>query len=318
MTKIVVAGAGVFGTSVAERLSWNPENEVVLHSIELDVVEDINTNHQNSKYFPTRFLNNRITATGDDEIFSDAEVVMLVLPSKAIVPFSERIKKHCTKNPLIVNLAKGMSDNGAFITEDIPFERTASMKGPSFAIETMNGFPTSFTFGGKKEDFDYFRETVLPHTGFTLDWSKDVRAVELMSILKNMYAIAIGLVSGKYGSPNVDFMVYTKAVNEMKELMKIYNCDEDTIFRYCGIGDLGLTALNDLSRNRTLGMLLGKGFALDEMNNSTTIEGQRTIKLFGEKTMAEGLEEKFPLIQNLYKLLYKGGTLNEYMVNALK
>ena len=208
--------------------------------------------------------------------------------------------------------------NFSFITEDIPFERTASMKGPSFAIETMNGFPTSFTFGGKKEDFDYFRETVLPHTGFTLDWSKDVRAVELMSILKNMYAIAIGLVSGKYGSPNVDFMVYTKAVNEMKELMKIYNCDEDTIFRYCGIGDLGLTALNDLSRNRTLGMLLGKGFALDEMNNSTTIEGQRTIKLFGEKTMAEGLEEKFPLIQNLYKLLYKGGTLNEYMINALK
>lgn len=318
MTKITVAGAGVFGTSIAERLSWNKENEVVLHSIESDVVKDINQNHQNSKYFPTRFLNTAIRATEDDEVFRDSEVIMLVLPSKVIVPFSERIREKCNKNPLIVNLAKGMSDNGAFITEDIPFNRTASMKGPSFAIETMNGFPTSFTFGGKKDDFNYFKDTVLPHTGFTLDWSEDVRAVELMSILKNMYAIAIGLVSGKYGSPNVDFMVYTKAVNEMRELLKIYDCSEDTIFRYCGIGDLGLTALNDLSRNRTLGMLIGKGFALDEMNNATTIEGQRTIKLFGEKTREAGVADKFPLIQNLYRLLYENGSLNEYLVNALK
>ena len=156
MTKITVAGAGVFGTSIAERLSWNKENEVVLHSIESDVVKDINQNHQNSKYFPTRFLNTAIRATEDDEVFRDSEVIMLVLPSKVIVPFSERIREKCNKNPLIVNLAKGMSDNGAFITEDIPFNRTASMKGPSFAIETMNGFPTSFTFGGKKDDFNYF------------------------------------------------------------------------------------------------------------------------------------------------------------------
>lgn len=318
MTKIIVAGAGVFGTSVAERLSWNQDNEVILHSIEEDVIADINANHQNTKYFPTRFLNHTIKATGDDAVFAESDVIMLVLPSKVIVPFSERVKKNCNGNPLIVNLAKGMSDNGAFITEDIPFERTASMKGPSFAIETINGFPTSFTFGGKRDDFEYFKNTVLPHTGFTLDWSSDVRAVELLSILKNMYAIAIGLVSGRYGSPNVDFMVYTKAVKEMKSLLKIYGCDEDNIFRYCGIGDLGLTALNDLSRNRTLGMLLGKGFALDEMNNATTIEGQRTIKLFGEKTREEGMEKEFPLIQNLYKLMYEGGTLNEYMINALR
>lgn len=318
MTKIVVAGAGVFGTSVAERLSWNKNNNVILHSIEEDVVADINKNHQNTKYFPTRFLNTSIKATGDDEVFRDADVIMLVLPSKVIVPFSERVKKNNNGNPLIVNLAKGMSDNGAFITEDIPFERTASMKGPSFAIETINGFPTSFTFGGRRDDFEYFRDTVLPNTGFTLDWSNDVRAVELLSILKNMYAIAIGLVSGRYGSPNVDFMVYTKAVNEMKELLKIYGCDEEIIFRYCGIGDLGLTALNDLSRNRTLGMLIGKGFALDAMNNATTIEGQRTIKLFGEKTKENGMAKDFPLIQSLYKLMYEGGTLNEYMIDALR
>ena len=319
MNKIVVAGAGVFGTAIAERLSWNSNNKVTLHTIEKDVEQDINENHRNMKYFPSRFLSSNVSATSNDEIFRDADIIMLVLPSKVIVPFSERIRNQVKTNPLVINLAKGMSDEGAFITEDIPFERTASMKGPSFAIETINGFPTAFTFGGKKEDFEFFKDQVLPKTGFTLDYSHDVRAVELLSILKNMYAIAIGLVSGKYNSPNVDFLVYTKAVNEMRELLKMYGCDSETIFRYCGIGDLGLTALNDLSRNRTFGMLIGKGFTFDsEKNTATVIEGQRTIKLIGEFTREQNAAEDFPLVQSLYKLLYEGDTLNNYIINALK
>ncbi len=316
MNKIVVAGGGVFGTSIAERLTWNRNNNVMIHTIEEDVADDINRNHQNTKYFPTKFLSPSLKVTMDDSIFCDADVVMLVLPSKAIVPFSKRIKTD--KNPLIVNLAKGMSDEGAFITEDIPFLRKASMKGPSFAIETMNGFPTSFTFGGKKEDYEYFKENILPHTGFTLDWTEDTRSVELCSILKNMYAIAIGLVSGKYGSPNVDFLVYTKAVKEMRELLRLYSCSEDTIFCYCGLGDLGLTALNDLSRNRTFGMLLGKGFLFNEEKNAATvIEGKRTIKLVKKFIIEEGREEDFPLVNNLYSLLYENGRINDYYVSVL-
>ena len=192
------------------------------------------------------------------------------------------------------------------------------MKGPSFAIETINGFPTSFTFGGKKDDYDYMRQEILPDTQFSLDYTPDVRAVELMSILKNMYAIAIGLVSGRYNSPNVDFLVYTKAVNEMRGFLRIFSCDEDTIFRYCGIGDLGLTALNDLSRNRTLGMLIGKGFGFDpNTRSSTVVEGLRTVKLMGNITRERGIADGFPLVQALYRLLYEGDSLNDYLVSVL-
>ena len=318
MAKIVIAGAGTFGTSVAERLAWNRNNKVCLHTIEGDVAKEINEDHKNTKYFPTRFINKSIEASVSYDVFEDADVIMLVIPSKAIVSFSLEMKRHTKKNPLVVNLAKGMSDDGAFITEKIPFERTASMKGPSFAIETINGFPTSFTFGGKRGDYEYFRSQVLPDTGFSLDYSSDIRAVELMSILKNMYAIAIGIVSGKFNSPNVDFLVYTKAVNEMRGLLKIFSCSDDTIFRYCGIGDLGLTALNDLSRNRTLGMLIGKGFSYDkEGKSATVVEGLRTVKLIGEITREKGVSEEFPLVQALYRLLYEDDTLNNYTLAVL-
>ncbi len=318
MNNIVIAGAGTFGTAVAERLSWNSRNRVTLHTIEQDVEKEINDSHTNRKYFPTRFLSRYLSATSSFSVFAEADVIMLVIPSKAIVPFSEEIRKNTAKEPLIVNLAKGMSDDGAFITENIPFKRTASMKGPSFAIETINGFPTSFTFGGKREDYMYFKNEVLPDTQFSLDYSSDVRAVELMSILKNMYAIAIGIVSGKFNSPNVDFLVYTKAVNEMRGLLRIFSCDEDTIFRYCGIGDLGLTALNDLSRNRTLGMLIGKGFSYDpDSRSSTVVEGLRTVKLIGEITRDKGVAEDFPLVQALYRLLYENDSLNDYTLSVL-
>lgn len=318
MNNIVVAGGGVFGTSISERLAWNSNNNVVIHSVEEDVVESINSEHKNKKYFPTRFLNRSLKATTDYKVFEDADEIFLVIPSKAIVPFSKEIKKYITKkDPLVINLAKGMSDDGAFITEKIPFNRTASMKGPSFAIEVLNGFPTAFTFGGSQADFDHVKNDLFKNTGLTLDHTDDIRAVELASILKNMYAIAIGLVSGRYNSPNVDFLVYTKAVNEIRALLKIFNCDEEVIFKYCGIGDLGLTGLNDLSRNRTFGMLIGKGFSHENGESATVIEGYRTIKLFGEMTKEKHLEAKFPLVQALYRLMYQGSGLNDYLMTAL-
>lgn len=132
---IVIAGAGVFGTAMAERLSWNTNNTVILWSIEKDVVEDINRNHRNTKYFPTHFLNTSIRATSDKQIFRSADCILLVIPSKVIISFTEEIKEYTKKDCLVINLAKGMSDDGAFITEQIPFPRTASMKGPTFAIE---------------------------------------------------------------------------------------------------------------------------------------------------------------------------------------
>lgn len=97
----------------------------------------------------------------------------------------------------------------------------------------------------------------------------------------------------------------------------MFDCDPETIFRYCAIGDLGLTGLNDLSRNRTLGMLIGKGFDYTQGNTATLVEGHRTIKLFGEKTRQMGLEKEYPLVQALYRLMYEGANLNDYMLSVL-
>lgn len=314
MQRIVVAGAGVFGTAMAERLSWNPDNEVTVHSIVPEVVSEMNASHTNGRYVPGKLLNPGIRATGDNAVFDGRDVIFLAVPAEFILSFSEGIRPNVSNNPLVINLAKGMTQNGAFITQDIPFERTCSLKGPSFAVEVINGMPTALTFGGEENDFVFVRDTVFAHTGITLDYCADVRAVELCSVLKNMYAIAIGIFSGRYASQNVDFMVYTKAVREMRSLLKLFKCDPESIFNYCGIGDLGLTALNDLSRNRTFGLLLGKGFALKEEKNAATIvEGKRTIELMYKEVSSLGEVADFPLLSALYDFIYNKKPLTDFI-----
>lgn len=309
---IIIVGAGVFGTALAERLAWNVNNNVLIYARKEEIVDDINIHHQNKKCYPTRFLESSITAFSNLERFIEADYIFLAIPSNSIISFTEQIKTYLKKDSLIVNLAKGLADDGGFITDKII--NPASMKGPTFAIELLNGFPSAFTFGGKKEDFDRIKKEVLPSTMISLDYTSDAKSVELLSVLKNMYAIAIGLVSGRYNSPNVDFLIYTKAVNEMRSFLKLFNCNTETIFKYCGIGDLGLTSLNDLSRNRTLGLLIGKGFIPDITSNSSTIvEGYRTVKLMKNMVCEKQLEDEYPLVTALYDLLYGKGTIYTYL-----
>ncbi|MBK5200595.1 MAG: NAD(P)-binding domain-containing protein [Spirochaetaceae bacterium] len=309
---IIIAGSGVFGTALAERLAWNAKNQILLYSRDEVVVNDINNNHQNKKSYPTRFLKPSIKAFSDIEKFSEADYIFLAIPSKAIISFTEEIEEYIKKDTLVINLAKGMNSDGTFITDHI--HESVSMKGPTFAIELLNGFPSAFTVGGSIEDYHKIKNDILPSTMISIDYTTDAKAVELLSVLKNMYAIAIGLVSGRYNSPNVDFLIYTKAVNEMRKFLQIFNCKKDTIFKYCGIGDLGLTSLNDLSRNRTLGLLIGKGFIPDVTNNSSTIvEGYRTVKLMYERVNEQNMTCDFPIVTALYFLLYGKATINDYL-----
>ncbi len=312
MNNIVVAGAGVFGTALAQRLAWNENNTVTLYSIESDVVEDINASHMNSKYFPGRHIHTSIIATGDISCAYEADYIFLAIPSKVIESYTHQIHPFCKEDVIIVNLSKGLSDDGSFLTDAIPFSKQVSLKGPTFAVELMNGAPSGMTVGGDRSCYESLLQ-VFEETVIALDYTSDIRGVELMSVLKNMYAIAIGIVSGRYNSANVDFLVMTKAVNEMRDLVELYGCSRETIFNFCGIGDLGLTSLTDLSRNRTLGLLIGKGFSNDPQSG-TVIEGLRTIKLLEELVRNTETEKSFPLLNALYALVYEGASLNSYIL----
>ena len=278
-------------------------------------MDDIRSNHRNTKYFPGRHLHKQIQATTDIEMIYDADALFLAIPSQAIESFTHTIHPHMKQDLLVVNLSKGLAQDGGFLTDCIPFKRKGTLKGPTFAVEVINGMPSAMTFGGDKADVPLMQR-MFTGTQISIDHAEDIRSVELLSVLKNMYAIAIGIVSGRFNSPHVDFLILTRAVREMRDLLVLHGCSSDAIFNYCGIGDLGLTALNDLSRNRTLGLLIGKGFSNDP-KSSTVIEGLRTIQLMGEFIRKKGLEADFVVLEALYDLMYQGSSLNDYFTAVI-
>jgi glycerol-3-phosphate dehydrogenase (NAD(P)+) len=177
------------------------------------------------------------------------------------------------------------------------------MKGPSFAREIINNLPTGFTVMAKRDKYFKVFEEVFKDTSIYLDFSTDVNGVELASILKNIYAIIIGIVDAHFDSPNLRSLVITKSINEIRFIMTRFGGKEETMFKYCGFGDFSLTALNDLSRNRTLGLLIGKGFFTSDISEKVVLEGKIAVNVFVEEIAKKrNIKTKNLMLKELYKV----------------
>lgn len=305
--KVCFVGSGAICTSMANVLSMKEMYEVVLLSIEKEVVDSINNKHVNTKYFPNIILHPSLKAITDTSILSEAGIVFLGIPSNATVGYVEEHKSEFNSKTLIVNLAKGFGHDHKTIPQNLNKTITNeifSMKGPSFAREIINNLPTGFTLTSKRDRYFKAFEEIFSGTTIHLDFTTDVTGVELASILKNVYAIIVGIVDAHFDSPNLRSLVLTKAINEMRYIMAKFGGKEETLFNYCGFGDFSLTALNDLSRNRTLGLLIGKGFFTSDIPEKVVLEGTIAVNVFiNEIAKKRQIKTKKLMISELYRVL---------------
>jgi glycerol-3-phosphate dehydrogenase (NAD(P)+) len=318
---ITIIGAGVIGTALGNILAAKPSLAVTLHSIEQGTVEDITRTHINSRYFPTLRLNERLAATGSHSVLEDTDLIFLAIPSVILVDYLLTIRSSIRPETLLVNLAKGFGCENKTVCQCLE-ERfpnpVNALKGPSFAREIINQIPTAFTLGYRDEVHRRQVSGVFRNTTIFLDYSTDLTGVEILSILKNMYAIVMGVIDAQFNSPNLRFMVLTKAFREMRRILLHYGGKEDTLFRYCGYGDFTLTALNDLSRNRTLGLLVGKGFFTDHVSNDLVLEGKTAVEVF-YKELSERIDvcRQFPIVTELHKLFSAGYDVSAFVKNII-
>jgi len=294
MHNIVFLGAGSIGTALGNSLAARHDLNVNLLSVEKDVVETINTSHINQKYFPNIRLNQALKATTDSNILKDAGIVFIAIPSVAVVDYMQLIRLLLPANAVLVNLAKGFGCHRQIISqclaEHLP-NPICALKGPSFAREIINNSPTAFTLAASHIELCQQLEPIFDETNLFVDTSTDLLGVEISSILKNIYAILIGIVDAHFNSPNLRFMMFTRAFNEMRNILIHFGGHEETMFHYCGIGDFGLTSLNDLSRNRTLGLLIGKGFFNEGIPNKVVLEGRIAMSIILEKLAESNMPE---------------------------
>ncbi len=318
--KICFIGSGTISTAMGNVLAQKGKYEVFLLSVEQDVVDSISNDHVNRKYFPNIELDLSLKATFDKNILKESDIVFLGIPSSVIVPYMMENKHFFGEDTLIVNLAKGFGDGQKTIPQalsKIIANPIFSMKGPSFAREIISNMPTAFTLASKRDKYFKLFEEVFSNTPIQLDYTNDVAGVELASILKNIYAIIVGIVDAHFDSPNLRSLILTKAINEMRFIISKFGGEEDTMFNYCGFGDFTLTALNDLSRNRTLGLLIGKGFFTDYISEKVVLEGKVAVNIFVEEIAKKrGIKTKNLMLKELYKVFNdEGYDINNFVSN---
>jgi glycerol-3-phosphate dehydrogenase (NAD(P)+) len=320
MKKIIFIGAGAIATAMGNVLAKKTDMEVILITIEDEVVKTMSENRVNQKYFPNIALEKTLKSTIDFSVLSQRAIVFIAIPSVVIVDFLVKLDIHPWS--ILVNLAKGFGNERRTITECISKKLpnpVCTMKGPSFAREIINNQPTAFTVGAADEQlFDVLKE-VFHDTTIHLDFSTDVRGVELLSILKNIYAIVVGVVDAQFESPNLKFLVFTKAFKEMRSLLLLFGGQKKTLYNYCGIGDFALTALNDLSRNRTLGLLIGKGFFTDYISEKVVLEGRIATNIFHEELANMKVDpSEYPILNELYQVFNNDYDISRFVGNLLK
>lgn len=309
--KISIIGAGAFGTALANVVKKNID--VTVFTRNADLADTINKTRRNTFFFPHKILNENIRATHNVQDINISDIIFLCIPSHAIVDFV--LKLNLQPDTIIVNGAKGFGQEKKLIPQilsEITTNEICSLKGPSFASELILEVPTSFTLACREYSIFQKVQPVLSDEIVILDFSSDLNGVEMISILKNIYAIIIGIVDACYNSPNTRFLTFTKALNEINALLRLFNIPVETMFCYAGIGDFGLTSLNDLSRNRTLGLLIGKGFFGKSVSNMVVLEGVRAIENVLNSVPAEEIT-RLPLLTNLDKLLNNQTTVRQFV-----
>ena len=319
---ILVLGGGTFGTAIANELSVNTENNVVLYSRNEGKVEEINNCNTNKSCFPNKHLTKFLSATSDKNEIKNADVVFIALPSTVIIENLLLLQSYFKDDALFVNLSKGLFAEGVTIVESIKesigIDNIVTLKGPSFAVEVMEHADTLLTLGYSTSDQYEIINTLIKNTSIHIDCTTDIRGVELLSVLKNIYALVLGVVDAKYNSPNTRFMILTKAFSEARILLKSVGGSEDTLFLACGFGDFCLTSLNDLSRNRTLGLLIGKGFfSADYKSNSVILEGLNAIEMFHDLVVDKDINAKLPLFNKVRSFFANQETELEFKFDEL-
>jgi len=311
--KVAVLGAGAWGTALAKVLAEKGD-EVVLWARNPDVVTQVNARHENERYLPGQELPETLWATEDlKESLDGATMVVFVAPSHATREVATLAAPFIPKDVPIVSATKGIENETLMFMDEVlrevlpphTHEHLTFLSGPSFAKELSQHLPTAVVIASKSTAAC---EVVMRrfHTPYLRTYaSEDVIGVECGGALKNVIAIAAGACDGLGFGHNTRAALITRGLAEVARLSVARGGSPLTLAGLAGMGDLVLTCTGELSRNRTVGVELGKGKKLSEVLASLghVAEGVKTTKSAYDLSKKLGID--MPITSEIYKVIYE-------------
>ncbi len=310
MKAIAVLGGGSWGTTLADLLA-RKGTPVRLWAYEPEVVEAINQRHENPVFLPGAPLAPSLRAFEDPgEAIADARVVVSAAPSHAVRAVVSRVSRQVKPGTLVVSVTKGIEPESlklmsAVLHEVLPEVRVAALSGPSFALEVYQQQPTAVVAAAAEQATALDVQAAFATPRFRVYWHRDVVGVELAGAIKNVIAIAAGMLEGLGLGNNPRAALITRGLAEMTRLGLAMGADPLTFAGLAGMGDLILTTCGALSRNRSLGLALAQGQSLEEYTaqHRTVAEGVNTAR--SAVALASRMGVELPICDQVYRILFE-------------
>ncbi len=309
-----VIGAGAWGTSLARHLAENALT-VKLWAYEAEVVEAINTNKENSVFLPGVSLPASLTATSSfTDALCDADLLLLAVPSHAMRSVIKKMQPIPSEALPIIVATKGIEEDTLKLMTQVLQELLPSnwahgitvLTGPSFAAEVCQSKPTTVLLAGQDSTLTTQLQSVFMTSSFRVYTGSDLIGAQLGGALKNVMAIAAGVVDGLNLGANARAALITRGLAEIIRLGVALGADVHTFYGLSGLGDLVLTCTGSLSRNYSVGLKLGQGESLEKIMKETitVAEGIRTTR--AAMSLATQLHVEMPIVQSIHALLFEG------------
>jgi len=311
MTRIGVLGAGSWGTTLADLLA-RKGHEVRLWAYEAEVVASINTRHENALFLPGRPLDPRLVACSDPfEAVDGAPMILSAAPSHVVRMVTAPLHPAIRQDAVLVSATKGIEAPGLLLPHEVlaqtlPGRPVAALSGPSFAAEVHEGQPTAVVAASTDAAAAATVQEAFSTPRFRVYSNDDLIGAELCGALKNVIAIAAGILEGLGLGNNPRAALITRGLAEMTRLGLAMGARPMTFAGLAGMGDLILTATGGLSRNRSLGMALARGEQLAEYTAShrTVAEGVNTARSASGLARRHGVE--LPITEQVAAILFEG------------
>jgi glycerol-3-phosphate dehydrogenase (NAD(P)+) len=327
VSRVGVVGAGSWGTTLADLLA-RQGHDVTLWAWEAEVVESINADRMNRLYLDGCALAPELRATGDARAaVREKELVLCAVPSHALRAVMSSVADGLPGGAPVVGATKGLETGtlkrmSQVMGELAPSAPYVALSGPSFAAEVYAGQPTAVVAASEDDEAARLAQEVFSSGRFRVYTGRDVVGVEIAAALKNVMAIAAGILEGLGLGHNPRAALITRGLAEMTRLGVALGAEAATFAGLAGMGDLVLTATGGLSRNRSLGVALGRGQSLDEYTagQRTVAEGVNATRAALELARRHGVE--MPITDQVAAVLFRdkapSAAVTDLMERAVK
>lgn len=316
--KIGVLGTGAFGVSLALILKENGHKV----SMWTKFSEEANylDQQRRSPNLKNIIIDSEIEISTDfEKTVTDATLILIAVPAAFVGSVSEELQKYLKDDQHVCIASKGIENDSCLFVYDvfkqhIHIDRVGVISGPTFAIDVANKVPVGLSLASTNSQTISIIKKALQNKHLKLRETDDILGIEICGSIKNVIAIANGMLDGMDLPISTQAMMITEALNDIKELIDALGGNKDTVLTFAGFGDLLLTCTSTKSRNFSFGRLLGKGASEEEINRymeTTTIEGLYTLKSIYQ--LLENKKVNMPIINLIYDIIYHDKTPNDLL-----